>query len=166
MRLIPAVALALTGLATCSTPPRASEPNDLKIDLALALEGGKCVVRFVDTRLKEPAHAVAWTNHQVIWRIVKNGCGEKTAEKGGKALGLRHLKRKATGNPTLWFDRCDLLKIIPAEFKTPPEFRCYIPSKDAWPRGEPLEEHNEYEYEIDGDSVEPLDPGTDIRRNG
>jgi len=165
MRLIPAVALALTGLATCSTPPRASEPNDLKIDLALALEGGKCVVRFVDTRLKEPAHAVAWTNHLLIWRIVRNDCGEKLADKGGKALGLRYLKRKDNGNPARWFDRCGVLNVVPTRFKTPPEIRCYIPSAETWPadRGQLDGVH---EYEIDGDSVEPLDPGTDIRRNG
>jgi hypothetical protein len=164
MRLIPAVPLAVIALAACAPPPET--PRDLTIDIVLAMERDKCVVRFVDTRLKEPKNAVAWTNHQVIWRVLRNACGEKVGQKGGKALGLRHLKRKANGKSALWFERCEQLHVVPAVFKTPPEIRCYIPSAKAWPEGELLEDHNEYEYEIDGDSVEPVDPGTDIRRNG
>ena len=167
MRLTPAVPVVLIALAACSPPP--DQPRDLTIDLVLVQETGKCVVRFADTRLKDPNYAVAWTNHQIIWRVVRNGCGEKATEKAnGKALGLRLLKAKGKPESVKWFRRCPPLTLVPASFKTPPEIRCFIPSAKDWPADEPLQERekNEYEYEIDGDSVEPVDPGVDIRRNG
>ena len=164
MRLTPAVPVVLIALAACSPPP--DQPRDLTIDLVLVQEGNRCTVRFVDTRLKDPARAIAWTNHQLIWRVLRNSCGEKLALRDGKALGLRHLKRKDTGSPAVWLDRCTPLPVIPAEFRTPPEIRCYIPSAKNWPAGERLDDVIRYEYEIGGDSVEPVDPGVDIRRNG
>jgi hypothetical protein len=171
MRLALAAPVALLALATCTAhvAPPLLPPDDLRIDLALAQENGKCVVRFEDTHLKDPRYAIAWTNHQIIWRVVRNGCGEKATEKAnGKALGLRLLKAKGKTEPVKWFRRCPPLSLVPASFKTPPEIRCYIPSLNDWPTDERLNERerNEYEYEIDGDSVEPVDPGVDIRRNG
>jgi hypothetical protein len=166
MRLTSLVPLVLIALATCRstpprTPPKPQGKADLKIDLVLALENGKCVVRFDRTELKEAENAVAWTAHAVIWQVKSNGCGEKTKEKvDGKALGLRHLKLKGATEPAKWFNRCHPLNLVPARFETPPAFRCDIPSSETgtW--------EGVYEYEIDGDSIEPADPDIGVRRNG
>ena len=159
MRLTLVAPLVVTALASCGAPPQ--KFDDLKIDVVLALEKDKCVVRFAEPRFKEATVAVAYTAHAVIWQVRSNACGEKTKTKaGGKALGLKHLKLKGTPEPAKWFDRCQPLNLVPARFKTPPAFRCDIPSSETgnW--------EGVYEYEIDGDSVEPLDPDIGVRRNG
>ena len=161
MRLNPAVPLVLVALTTCApvSPPSEPRAKDLTIDLDLVLHGKKCAVRFADTGLKDPQRAIAHTNHNVFWRVRSNACGEKT--KGvAKALGLKFLKVKKTGNPAAWSGRCTTLDLIPAKIQTPLSFWCAIPSSQTgdW--------EGIYEYEIDGDSIEPLDPGLDVKRNG
>lgn len=161
MRLNPAVPLVLVALTTCApvTPTLAPKPTDLTIDLDLVLDGKKCAVRFADTGLKDPGRAIAHTSHNVFWRVRSNACGEKT-KAVAKALGLKFLKVKKTGKPAAWSGRCTTLDLIPAKIHTPLSFWCAIPSSKTgdW--------EGLYEYEIDGDSVEPLDPGLDVRRNG
>jgi hypothetical protein len=162
MRLNPVVPLVLTTLATCApvpSPPPETRAKDLTIGLVLALDGKKCVVRFADTGLKDAANAIAYTDHNVIWQVLSNACGEKT-KAVAKALGLKYLKVKKTGNPATWSGRCTTLDIIPARIHTPLSFWCAIPSSLTGQGDET------YEYEIDGDSVEPVDPGLDVRRNG
>ena len=151
--------LVVIALAGCGSQPE--KFDDLKIDVVLALEKGKCVVRFAEPRFKDPQVAIAYTAHAVIWHVKRNDCGEKTREKPeGKALGLRYLRRRGSTEPASWFGRCQPLSLVPARFRTPPVFRCDIPSS-AQEGVEGL-----YEYEIDGDSIEPLDPGVDVKRNG
>ena len=156
MRLKAVVSLIPVALATCGGGPSG---RDLTIDVFLALEGNKCVVRFTDTGLKDARRAIAWTNHAVTWRVVRNDCGEKT-KIDKKALGLKHLKVKSTGAPAAWFDQCSKLDHVPARIQDPVAFKCQIPSSQTG-RWEGL-----YEYEIDGDSIEPLDPGLDVKRDG
>jgi hypothetical protein len=150
--------LVMTALASCGAP----KGEDLKIDVFLAMDSSKCVVRFDDTGLKDARRAIAWTNHAVIWRVVRNDCGEKT-KIDKKALGLRYVKVKSTGKPATWFDQCTKLDRVPATGTV--EFKCQIPSAQAagW---EWTDEVQIYEYEIDGDSVEPVDPDLGIKRNG
>ena len=160
MRLAPVVPLVLIVLTTCSSkPPKPKEGADLEIGLVLAQENGKCVVRFEKAELKQAANAVAWTAHAVFWKVKSNACGEK------KALGLKHLKLKKTGAPAPWFDRCSKLDRNPAEFATPPTFECRIPSAIGgdWQADET---ERVYEYEIEGDAIEPVDPDLGIKRNG
>ncbi len=156
MRLAPVVPLALVALAACERGP-----TDLKIDVVLAMEKDKCVVRFAEPRLKEATVAVAYTAHAVIWQVRSNACGEKAKTKpDGKALGLKFLRLRGAPEPAKWLDRCQPLNLVPARFKTPPAFRCDIPSSETgtW--------EGVYEYEIDGDSVEPLDPDIGVKRDG
>ena len=163
MRLNPAVPLVLTTLATCApvpSPPPETRFPDLQIAIVLAPENGKCVVRFADPKYKDPKVAVAYTNHAVIWSVTRNACGEKKKEKAdGKALGLNHLKDKS-GALAAWADRCPPLNLVPATIQTPLPFRCEIPSsKDGnW--------EGIYDYEIGGDSIEAVDPGLDVKKNG
>ena len=159
MRLNPAVPLVLVALTTCArvTPTLAPKPTDLTIDLVLVLDGKKCVVRFADTGLKDAGHAIAFTDHNVFWQVRSNACGEKT-KAVAKALGLKFLKK--TGTPAAWSSRCTTLDLIPARIHTPLSFWCAIPSAQTGPW------EGIYEYEIDGDSVEPLDPGLDVRKDG
>ncbi|HSD65941.1 MAG TPA: hypothetical protein VLF95_04530 [Vicinamibacteria bacterium] len=159
MRLAHVVPLALVALAAC-------KPADLKIDVVLEMQKDKCVVRFAEPRFKDAKVAVAYTAHAVIWQVRSNACGEKAKTKtNGKALGLKYLKLRGARESAKWLDRCQPLNLVPARFKTPPTFRCDIPSVEAggW---EGTEEFQIYEYEIDGDSVEPLDPDIGIKRNG
>jgi len=155
MRLSAFVPLVLVTLMTCAGPPG----KDLTIDVVLALDGNKCVVRFVDPGLKDAGHAIAWTAHAVTWQVRSNDCGEKK-KTVAKALGLKHLKFKENGKTPEWFAQCTTLDAIPAKVQAPLAFKCPIPSfqTGVW--------IGLYEYEIDGDSVEPADPGLDIRRNG
>jgi len=159
MRLNPAVPLVLVTLATCASAPPEPKGEDLTIGVVLALEGNKCVVRFVDPGLKDERRAIAWTGHKLTWQVQSNACGEKT-KSVAKALGLKHLKLKETGAPAAWFRQCGTLDHIPAKIEGSVSFECRIPSSKTgkW--------EGVYEYEIDGDSVEPVDPGVDIRRNG
>jgi hypothetical protein len=154
MRLKAVASVIPIALATCGGTPSGS---DLTIDVFLAQENNKCVVRFTDTGQKDARHAVAWTDHAVIWRVVRNDCGEKT-KIDKKALGLKYLKVKKTGAPAAWFDQCTKLDKVPA--KDPVDFKCQIPSSKTgdW--------EGVYEYEIDGDSVEPVDPDIGVKRNG
>jgi hypothetical protein len=159
MRLTLAAPLVATALAGCAAPQPGV--NDLKIDVVLAMEKDKCVVRFAQSRFKDATVAVAYTAHAVIWQVRSNACGEKTRVRpDGKALGLKFLRLKGASEPARWFDRCQPLNLVPARFKTPPVFRCDIPSSETgnW--------EGVYEYEIDGDSVEPADPDIGVRRNG
>ncbi len=159
MRLTIVASVALTALARCAAPQPGA--NDLKIDVVLAMDKGKCVVRFAEPSLKDPTHAVAYTAHAVIWQVRSNACGEKAKTRpDGKALGLRFLRLRGATEPARWFDRCQPLNLVPGRFKTPPAFRCDIPSSETgtW--------EGVYEYEIDGDSVEPVDPGIGVKRNG
>lgn len=157
MRLNAVVPLVLLALATCARGQPSGK--DLTIDVVLALEGNKCVVRFADTGLKDERRAIAWTAHSVIWQVQSNACGEKT-KSVAKALGLKYLKRKKNGEPAAFFKECSKLDHIPAKIEGPLFFECKIPSSSTGN----LE--GIYEYEIDGDSVEPVDPGLDVRRNG
>jgi hypothetical protein len=160
MRLTVAAPLIVTALASCAAQPPKGE--DLTIDVFLAPDGNKCVVRFKDVSFKKADRAVAWTNHAVTWRVVGNDCGEKT-KIDKKALGLKYLKLKSTGEEPSWFRECGKLDRIPA--KGAVEFRCQIPSVQAggW---EPNEKLKIYEYVIDGDQVEPADPDIGARRDG
>jgi hypothetical protein len=159
MRLKAVLSLAaVTACATGAHEPGGT-PKDLTIGVVLVREGNKCVVRFADASFKHETKAIAWTDHAVIWEVRTNGCGE-LKKISRKALGLKHLKLKATGAPAAWRDRCSGLDFVPARIHTPLPFRCHIPSakEGNW--------EGVYEYEIDGDSVEPVDPGVDVRRNG
>ena len=160
MRLTLAAPVLVMALGSCAAQPPKGE--DLKIDVFLAMDNNKCVVRFQDTGFKDAGRAVAWTNHTVTWRVVRNDCGEKT-KVDKKALGLKYLKRRSTGAAPPWFDRCTKLNRVPAQ--GPVEFECQIPSVNAggWEKDEKIQV---YEYEIDGDSVEPVDPDLGIKRNG
>lgn len=188
MRLTSAVPLVLTAVAIgCNptappSPPRspttttpahapvattAEAPRDLTIDIALApAEGGKkCVVTFVDPAFKEAGTAIAWTAHSIVWQVQSNGCGEKKSKLAGKALGLRHMKLRRTGEAATWIDRCSKLHLIPTTIRTPLQLRCEIPSAQGgdW---QPDELERVYEYEIEGDEIEPLDPDIGIKKNG
>jgi hypothetical protein len=160
MRLTFVAPLVVAAVASCGAQPPKGE--DLTIDVFLAMDGNRCVVRFQDPRRKDAERAVAWTNHTVTWRVVRNGCGEKT-KIDKKALGLKHLKRKGTGAAPPWFQQCTKLDRVPAQ--GPVEFKCPIPSVKAggWEEDEKIQV---YEYEIDGDAVEPVDPGIGVKRNG
>ena len=168
MRLAGAVPLALITLATCApaqSPPRHS---DLKIDVVLVKDGGRCVVQFADAGDKDARKAVTSTAHAVVWRVVDNSCGE-IKKNTAKALGLKFLKARKSGAPPFWLrDYCSSLPFIPAKVQTPLTFRCDIPSVDdpGWGKEWEGVENIEYDYEIDGDSVEPVDPGLDVKRNG
>jgi hypothetical protein len=118
MRLKAVASVIPIALATCGGAPSG---KDLTIDVFLAQENNKCVVRFTDTGLKDARRAVAWTNHAVTWRVVRNDCGEKT-KIDKKALGLKHLKVKSTGAPAAWFDQCSKLDHIPARIQDPVPF--------------------------------------------
>jgi hypothetical protein len=160
MRLTLFAPLVVTALASCGPPSPPRSGDDLKIDVVLALEKEKCVVRFADPRLKEARLAVAYTTNAVVWQVQRNTCGEKAKEKvDGKALGLKHLKLKSTGAPARWLNRCSRLDLVPASFRTPPAFRCDIPSADV----EGVV--GLYEYVIDGDAIEPADPDLDVKKN-
>jgi hypothetical protein len=126
------------------------------------MDDNKCVVRFSDVGLKNADRAIAWTNHKVTWQVVRNDCGEKT-KIDKKALGLKHLKAKSTGHAAAW--ECTKLDRVPARGTV--EFHCQIPSSSAggWERTR-TDEVKVYEYEIDGDSVEPVDPDIGVKKNG
>jgi hypothetical protein len=164
MRLTFVAPLAVLATVACAKQPEGFD--DLKIDVVLALEKDKCVVRFAESRFKDPAVAVAYTAHAVIWQVTKNDCGERKREKpDGKALGLKYLRRKGSTEPAPWLGRCQHLNLVPGRFRTPPAFRCDIPSAQSggW---DGSDEVQIYEYEIDGDAVEPLDPGIGVKKNG
>jgi hypothetical protein len=150
--------LLVAAVAACAPSPPKGE--DLTIDVFLAMDKNKCVVRFSDVGLKNADRAIAWTNHKVTWQVVRNDCGEKT-KIDKKALGLKYLKLKSTGKPAAW--DCTKLDRVPATGTV--EFSCQIPSVVAggWEKDE---ETKVYEYVIDGDSVEPADPDIGVRRNG
>ncbi len=114
---------------------------------------------FSDNSYKSEARAIAFTGHALIWQVTQNNCGEKKKQTV-KALGLRSLTLRATGQPAGWLERCSTLDLIPASIGVPPSFRCDIPSSGtgSW--------EGIYDYEIDGDSIIPGDPGVDVRRNG
>jgi hypothetical protein len=143
------------------TPIPSPTPTDLTIGIHLHLQPDppkKCVVSFDNSGLKQATHAVAYTGYQVIWRVTKNECGDqKKGLLGNKALGLRFLKDKRKGKPAKWLDRCTTLPFVPGEFVTPPEILCFIP----WAKEGDIE--GQYEYQIDGDTVDPLDPDLDVR---
>jgi hypothetical protein len=165
MRVTPLVPLLLVALATCKpvAPPPTKGPTDLTIDIVLALDHNRCVVRFADTSFKSEQKAVAWTKHAVVWRVTANACGEKK-KSTLKALGLKHFKLRNNGTAPAWLaSRCSTLSFVPDSIGEPPQFRCDIPSIDDQ---ETPPEPGIYDYAIDGDSVEPADPGLDLRRNG
>jgi hypothetical protein len=166
VRLTLVAAVAVPALAACGPPTPRGE--DLKIDVVLATDGNKCVVRFQDAGLKDARRAIAWTNHAVIWRVVRNDCGER-AKVDKKALGLKYLKLKSTGEPAPWFNQCGTLDRVPPTGNV--EFSCHIPSSQAegWKATggwKSTDDVQVYEYVIDGDSVEPADPDIGIKRNG
>jgi hypothetical protein len=160
MRWILVAPLLVATVAACAPPTPKGE--DLTIDVFLAMDDNKCVVRFSDVGLKNADRAIAWTNHKVTWQVVRNDCGEKT-KIDKKALGLKHLKAKSTGHAAAW--ECTKLDRVPARGTV--EFHCQIPSSSAggWERTR-TDEVKVYEYEIDGDSVEPVDPDIGVKKNG
>jgi len=157
MRLTLVAPLVVTALASCASKAAPPPGADLTIAVFLAMDGNKCIVRFEDTGLKNADRAIAWTNHAVIWQVTNKDCGEKT-KIDKKALGLQYLKVKSTGKPAAWFKDCTKLDRVPATGTV--EFRCRIPSS-ATGKWEGV-----YEYVIDGDSVEPADPGIGVKKNG
>lgn len=172
MRVAPLVKAAAIAIACwvgvgCAQPPRPTPTptpsptptpaaSDLTIDINLSPDEKKkkCVVRFDVPAAKEAARAVAYTGYQVIWRVTSNRCGDKK-KGGGKALGLKSLKGKK--DQMDWLDRCTTLPFVPAVFDKPPQIVCFIPWKAD---GDIV---GEYEYFVDGDDVDPLDPGLDVR---
>jgi hypothetical protein len=160
VRLTFVAPVLLVAVASCGskTPPG----QDLDINVYLAMDGSKCVVRFRDVAFKKADRAVAWTGHSVIWHVVGNDCGERT-KVDKKALGLKYMRLKSSGEPAPWFKDCKPLDHIPAGGGG--EFTCPIPSSksEGWRwNGDVLI----YEYEIDGDQVEPADPDVGVKRNG
>jgi hypothetical protein len=147
-----------TPTPTPSPTPRPTETDlTIGINLQLDLSKKKCVVGF---DLPAAKSAVAYTGYQVIWRITKNECGDLKKKEifPNKALGLRFLRDKAKKHDAKWSDRCTTLPFVPREFVTPPEIRCFIP----WEAEGNIVDL--YEYGLDGDSVEPLDPELDVRK--
>ncbi len=165
MRLTLVAPVILTALATCSSkssPPPPPPGQDLTIEVALVLDNNKCLARLKDTTKKDAANAIGWTNHAVIWKVVANDCGEKK-KINKKALGLKSMKLKSTGEVPPWFKDCKPLDDVPPGGGG--DFRCQIPSSKDW-RWERPDETKIYEYVIDGDEVEPGDPDLGIKRNG
>ena len=181
MRIAPlvkatAIALACCVGPACSQRPTATPPppptttltpaptpteSDVTIDIHLYPQpdhSQKCAVSFDDPAAKS---AVAYTGYQVIWRVTRNECGD--IKKGAaKALGFKFLKRVSDGQPAKWHKRCTTLPFVPGVFDTPPQIVCFIPSKDD--KDMPLKDvEGKYEYEIDGDDVDPVDPGLDVK---
>jgi hypothetical protein len=163
MRLTLVAPVVVTALASCAsrTPPTL-QGEDLTIDVVIAMDNNRCVVRFKDTGFKDAKRAVAWTGHTVTWQVVGNDCGEKT-KIDKKALGLKYMKLKSTGEPAPWFKDCKPLDHIPAGGGG--KFSCPIPSSktEGWHWTDDV---LIYEYVIDGDQVEPGDPDLGVRRNG
>jgi hypothetical protein len=164
MRSMLVAPLVVTALASCASknPPPPPAGQDLTIDVALALDNGKCVVRFKDADLKKADRAVAWTGHSLIWHVVGNDCGDKK-KIGKKALGLKYMKLKSTGEPAPWFKNCKSLDHVPPGGGG--DVSCVIPSSktEGW---QWTDDVLIYEYVIDGDEVDPGDPDVGIRRNG
>jgi hypothetical protein len=159
MRVSPFATVAVFALASCcgaGCSPRPT-PADRTIGIHLYRQTNppnKCVVSFDNVNLKDPANAVVYTGHKVIWEVTKNDCGDlKKVTK--KALGLQHLNLK--GQPASWIKDCNALDSVPGQFSSPPRFLCDIPKL-------PNEELGQYEYGIDGDDVDPSDPGLDVQR--
>jgi hypothetical protein len=139
------------------TPTPSPTPTDLTIGINLQPDTSKkkCVVGF---DLQEAKSAVAYTGYQVIWRVTKNACGDqKKGTLGKKALGLGFLKDRPNGKAAKWLDRCTTLPFVPGTFDTPPQIVCFIP----WAKESDIE--GRYDYAIDGDTVDPLDPDLDVR---
>ena len=164
MRSMLVAPLVVTALASCAakTPPLFLFGQDLTIEIVLAMDNHKCVARLKDTGQKSAANAIGWTDHAVIWKVVANDCGEKK-KVHGKALGLKSLKLKGTGNSAFWLKDCSDLACVPAGGGV--EFKCPIPTS-VDPRWKWSGDEQIYEYEIDGDEVDPGDPDVGIRRNG
>jgi hypothetical protein len=156
----PVLVAALAGCTPQQPPPPKGE--DLNVNVLLALDSNKCVVRFRDVDLKKADRAIAWTGHSVIWHVVGNDCGERK-KINKKALGLRYMRLKGTGEPAPWFKDCKALDNVPPGGGG--EFSCAIPSSktEGWRWTDDV---LIYEYEIDGDEVEPGDPGIGVKRNG
>jgi hypothetical protein len=149
---VPLVVIVLGGC-----PSKAETPVDRTIGIVLARKGDRCVVDLEDSHLKDPKNAVAYTNHRVIWQVVRNECGE-LRKITGKALGLKFLKLRDTGEQAAWFNSCRPLDLVPATGTV--DFDCRIPSSGTghW--------EGVYDYAIDGDSVDPGDPGIGVKRDG
>jgi hypothetical protein len=143
------------------TPTPSPTPSDVTIDVHLQRQPDpprKCVVSFDDQEAKS---AVAYAGYEVIWRVTKNECGD--VKKGSnKAFGLGSLNHAHGGQPAKWHKRCTTLPFVPAVFDTPPQVVCFIPSMND---GEfkKTDVEGQYEYELDGDDVKPVDPGLDVR---
>jgi|OpeIllAssembly_1097287.scaffolds.fasta_scaffold788386_2 hypothetical protein len=175
MRVSPFVAVAAIALVGCAapqasppptptptptaTPTPSPTPSNVTIGIHLHRQPDpprKCLVTIDDAGWK---HATAYTGFQVIWEVTKNDCGD--VKKGNrKALGLRFLKDKPKQQPAPWFHRCSTLPFVPGEFTKGPQFGCSIPPVASGTI------EGKYEYEIDGDFVEPLDPELDVKRGG
>jgi len=163
MRLTLVAPVVVTALASCAskTPPPPKGEN-LTMEVVLAMDNNKCVVRLKDSGLKDAKRAIGWTNHTVTWKVVGNDCGEKT-KINKKALGLKSMKLKGTADSAFWLKGCSDLPRVPPGGGV--EFNCPIPTSTDpgwhWTVDEQI-----YDYEIDGDEVEPGDPGLGIKRNG
>ncbi len=168
MRLTLVAAVVVTALAGCSANPSPSPPpppkdGHLKIEVVLAKENNKCVVRIKDPSFKDAKRAIVKTAHTLSWMVVGNDCGEKT-KINKKALGLKSMKLKGTTTDAFWLKGCSNLPHVPAGGGGV-TFECKIPTAtdSQW---EWTGDYKTYEYEIDGDEVEPGDPDVGIRRNG
>ncbi len=168
MRLTLVAPVVVTALASCSpkpspspTPP--SKDDNLTIEVVLAKDNNKCLARIKDPGLKDAKRARVPTTYTVTWKVVGNDCGEKT-KINKKALGLKSMKLKGTAaDSAFWLKGCSDLPRVPPGGGV--EFNCPIPTSTDpgwhWTGDEQI-----YEYEIDGDEVEPGDPDLGIKRNG
>jgi hypothetical protein len=166
--LVTATAIAVVSWvgAGCSPRPTPSPtpsptPHDLTIGIHLFRQAEppkKCLVSFDNADFKLAQHAVAYTGFNVTWQVTKNDCGDLKKLKK-KALGLKYLKVKG-GQTAKWIKNCTDLSDVPGQFSSPPAFLCQIPVADEG------DIEGLYEYEIDGDSVEPKDPDLDVKRGG
>jgi hypothetical protein len=144
--------------APTPTPPPTpiTSASDVTIDIHLYRQPDpprRCVVAFDNPDTKR---AVAYTGYQVIWRVTQNECGD--VKKGAlKALGLKFIRHQHGGPPAKWRDQCTTLPFVPAVFDTPPQVVCFVSSATEG------DVEGEYEYELNGDSVDPVDPDLDVR---
>jgi hypothetical protein len=159
------VVAALAGCSAkpSSTPPPPPKGGNLTIEVALERNNkNKCVVRIQNPNLKDAQNAKVDTAHTLTWKVVGNDCGEKT-KISKKALGLKSMKLKGTTDSAFWLKDCSDLPRVPVGGGV--EFHCPIPTSTN-PDWHWKGDYQTYEYEIDGDEVEPGDPDVGIRRNG
>jgi len=163
--LVTVVAIALAGCggrtpSPSPTPTAAPTPSPSPTHVTIGIHlhrqvdpPRKCLATLDDSSMKT---AVVYTGFQVIWPVTKNECGD-LQKITKKALGLKFLKHQSDGRPAKWFKDCSVLNSVPARSSGPLSFGCLIPDKTV------PDVLGLYEYEIDGDSVEPQDPGLDVR---